>query len=67
MKNNIEISKIKLPRKRKKAFIKAHGSTEYMAAQICNELKFEEEPIKKWTKFPEFSILRNKIIIHFNW
>jgi len=33
----------KLPRKRKKAFKKAHQEGEYMMAQILNEILFEEK------------------------
>lgn len=38
--------KIKLPRKRKKAFIKSHSHTEYLAMQIVGELLLEDG--KKW-------------------
>lgn len=35
------MKKIKLPRKRKKAFIKAHGYVDYVAATIINEILCE--------------------------
>lgn len=36
------MKKVKLPRKRKKAFIKAYGRAEYYGQQILGELLFEE-------------------------
>lgn len=41
------MKKIKLPRKRKKAFIKAKGSKEYHNERFWNISDFEDEPIKK--------------------
>ena len=34
--------KVKLPRKRKKAYIKANGKSNYIALQILNELLIED-------------------------
>ena len=36
------MKKVKLPRKRKKAYIKANGKSNYLALQILGELLFEE-------------------------
>lgn len=46
--------KIKLPRKRKKQYLKIHGAVNYLGMQMVNEIKYEDEPIKKNTQFPEF-------------
>ncbi|MEM6737425.1 MAG: hypothetical protein AAF620_15295 [Bacteroidota bacterium] len=43
----------KLPRKRKKKFIKEIGRTNYVAFQIINELDFEQHGISDW-RFPKF-------------
>lgn len=39
----MRIVKNKLPRKRKKAFIKAKIRTDYLAIRILNEIMFEEK------------------------
>ena len=36
------MKKVKLPRKRKKAYIKAHSWCDYRMVQICNEMLLEE-------------------------
>lgn len=59
--------KIKLPRKRKKAYTKAKGRTEYLGMRLCNEVLFEGKPIKKNTRFPQAKVIGNKIVILFNW
>jgi hypothetical protein len=46
--------KIKLPRKRKKRFIKAKSRYDYHMCCIANEVLFEEIPWRSRTKFPEF-------------
>jgi hypothetical protein len=46
--------KNKLPRKRKKAFKKAHRKGEYMAIQILNEILFEAKGTP--CRFPKFKI-----------
>lgn len=61
------MKKIKLPRKRKKAMIKAKGWMGYTSCQVMNEIMYEENPIKKWTKFPESKSYRNTYITLFNW
>lgn len=45
--------KNKLPRKRKKIFIKNHGRPNYMAFQIINEIVFEENGRSDF-KFPKY-------------
>jgi len=47
--------KPKLPRKRKKAYIKHHGRLAYYATQIVNEILLEENPCLRNTKFAEFA------------
>ena len=64
--------KIKLPRKRKKAYIKAKGSANYMGCVILSEILFEAAQTKKEkrkaVKFPSYKILDNgKIIVLKNW
>jgi len=59
--------KIKLPRKRKKAYIKEKGKPEYLGMRLCNEILYEEKPIKKHTRFPNYKVIDNKIVILFNW
>ena len=59
--------KIKLPRKRKKAYIKKYGYGEYYATKIVSTLLYKRDPIKKNTRFPEFKIERRKLIVLFNW
>jgi hypothetical protein len=60
------MKKIKLPRKRKKRLIKAIGSTNYMGAQIVNEI-LSEEGRKDAHKFPIFKVERNRVIILGYW
>ena len=58
--------KNKLPRKRKKAYIKKHGSLGYMSMQIANEVMFEEKGTLQ--RFPEFILERTgEIKILFYW
>lgn len=59
--------KIKLPRKRKKAYIKAHGFQEYVAATIIAEILYEENPVKKNTKYPELVWVKRKAVLLFYW
>lgn len=60
--------KIKLPRKRKKAYIKKYSRVDYVAMTIIAEILYEEKPIKKNTRYPEFKIGRYyKLIVLFNW
>jgi len=55
------VKQIKLPRKRKKAYIKKHGAVEYMAATIIGEI------IGK-PKYPEiFGVVKGKLVILFYW
>jgi hypothetical protein len=56
----------KLPRKRKKALIKSEGSISYMAAQIANEILFEERGVSDF-RFPKLKVLNNQIIINGYW
>lgn len=44
----------KLPRKRKKAYKKAHAEGEYMMARILNEILFEEK--REPCRFPKFKL-----------
>ena len=55
------MKKIKLPRKRKKAYIKAKDRLDYMSIQITNEVLYEGKPIKRHTKFAEYAIIDNGI------
>lgn len=60
--------KIKLPRKRKKAYKKAKGDSGYMSMQITNEFLYEETGDKKNARFPEFTIARTgKVTIKYYW
>jgi hypothetical protein len=49
----------KLPRKRKKAFIKKHGQSEYWSMQILNDVLFESTKDKQMLKFPELKQMPN--------
>ena len=46
--------KIKLPRKRKKAFIDEYGKSEYHTRRLLNEECYEKRASKLYTKFPEY-------------
>lgn len=48
------MSKIKLPRKRKKNYIKKHGRSDYLLMVMSNEILFEDKPYRKdLKKFPK--------------
>lgn len=49
--------KNKLPRKRKKAFIKKLGQTNYIAMQVVNEILYEQEG--KPCKFEKLELNKN--------
>jgi len=61
--------KIKLPRRRKKAYIKAHSRYDYIMLKLTNEVLYDDLKIKSRTKFPEFkkSTPYRRIEILFNW
>ena len=61
--------KIKLPRKRKKAYIKKHSRYDYIMMSITGEVLFEETGKKDCLKFPEFSAkpTRGKYKVLFYW
>lgn len=62
------MKKIKLPRKRKKAYITKYGHGEYIAQQIINEIKNEEIKEFKFSTFPEYKTIRiGKYKLLFNW
>jgi len=54
--------KNKLPRKRKKAFIKEEGKLSYIAAQVVNDILFEEKGYCDF-KFPKLKWEGRKLII----
>jgi len=56
MKFKIRIMKNKLPRKRKKAFIKNSSEGNYMAFQIINEIAFEENGFSDF-RFPKYKFI----------
>ena len=47
--------KIKLPRKRKKAYLNKFGKSNYIGIMLFNEILFEEIPKRKNTRFPEYN------------
>jgi hypothetical protein len=49
------IRKVKLPRKRKKAYVKVLGRSEYRSMQITCEALYEDEPLRENAKFPSVS------------
>lgn len=51
--------KNKLPRKRKKAFIKSSGRENYLAFRIINEIDFEENG-KSDFRFPKYKFTEGK-------
>lgn len=59
--------KIKLPRKRKKAFIKTRGRSDYYSATLINEVLYEENPVKKNTKYPEMIWIKRRAVTLFYW
>ena len=70
------MKKIKLPRKRKKAYIKARSGDDYFSMTLIGEVNYEDDPQKKYTKYPEFKTDANGIlqynrkrkpIVAFNW
>jgi len=68
MKRDLKAIQIKLPRKRKKAYIKAKGIIEYFGMTIANEPLYEDKPFKSSTKYPEYGkFYRGKPTIKFNW
>jgi hypothetical protein len=59
--------KIKLPRKRKKAYLKKHTYADYVANTIIAEILYEENPVNKNTKYPELVIIERKVVTLFYW
>jgi hypothetical protein len=51
--------KNKLPRKRKKAFIKEHGRGTYIAFQMVNEIVLEERGYSDF-KFPKYKYINSE-------
>ena len=51
--------KNKLPRKRKKAFIKNSSSGNYMAFRIINEIAFEENGFSDF-RFPKYKFIEGQ-------
>lgn len=60
------MKKIKLPRKRKKAYLKVHKRTDYMGVQILNEILVETGR-KHGSKFPICKVKNNRVIILGYW
>jgi hypothetical protein len=58
---------IKLPRKRKKAFIKKHGMVNYVTAGIINEILFAESGHPRYKKFPETVMRKGRPRTIFYW
>jgi hypothetical protein len=56
--------KIKLPRKRKKAFIKARGWGDYMAVTIINEILCEDENCNKNRSYYDLKIKNHFELIY---
>ena len=59
-KSNKTIGKIKLPRKRKKAYIKKFSDLGYISMQIANEVVGKNN-------FPETKLINGKVIHIKNW
>lgn len=60
--------KIKLPRRRKKAYIKTNGSLTYMSSQIVSEMMIQDgDTSQNWFKFPELKMVGRKCVTIFNW
>jgi len=55
----IEIMKNKLPRKRKKAFIKKWGRGNYYAYQAINEIALEENGFSDF-RFPKYKFIEGR-------
>lgn len=53
IKTVVKVKKVKLPRKRKKACIKAVGKVNYLGMVYVNELSFEDNWDKMDRKFPK--------------
>ena len=51
--------KNKLPRKRKKAFIKSSSMSNYMAFQIINDIALEENGFSDF-RFPKYKFVEGK-------
>lgn len=61
---------VKLPRKRKKAYIKKHGRTDYVAASIIGQVLCEEKDCRKNRGFPEIGnppMIKRKLNVLFYW
>ncbi len=54
------MKKNKLPRKRKKAMIKAEGILSYIAAQVCNDLNLKEKGESDFL-FRKLKVIKNRI------
>jgi len=63
--------KIKLPRKRKKEYMKRHGRSDYFGVRILNEILLEEaktvKQARKAVKFPCLVDVNNRVILRFNY
>lgn len=53
---------IKLPRKRKKAYLLRFGKSNYLGIRLFNEILFEQTPKIKNTRFPEYNKQTLKLI-----
>lgn len=58
--------KNKLPRKRKKAMIKAESRLTYIAAQAVNDFNMKEYGYNDF-RFPKLQVINNKIVVVGYW
>ncbi len=58
--------KIKLPRKRKKRYIKELGSLSYMSVRIVFEVLYEEDKTIS-RRFENLSVVNNKIVVNYSY
>lgn len=54
---------IKLPRKRKKAFIKDNSDIDYLAQGIICEILWEEKPVRKNRSFYKYRTVGWKVYV----
>jgi hypothetical protein len=60
------MNKIKLPRKRKKAYIKRFGAVSYFGVRITSEI-LAEENVKAANKFPKYKVVNGRFVVTGYW